>query len=278
MSHPAEHRPEPVRYLPGRATVAFAIAGTAICWLLALGGLVGTIRILPDLSWPGTLFPLLLCGFSPSAVWATRRAVTFRRVLLNVPDTLLSQRRIGDLSGIADSDRRPLRSIGTTAGEIAARTDSTLTALITIPNVRIFRAVRPAGTTLPLTSHAVSAGRLLILVECVAWPPGWYQIDADGRIRCDGQYIGQSVSPLITAVRSTRRLLPRSHRVSALVAVYRTGNRRYALPTASGELAWTLAEDMAPRLRERIAHDHLTVSRHTLAALCPSGQEQVVTR
>ena len=267
MTHPAERRRPIVRYLPGPAAVWLAALGTAAGWLVALGGLVGTVALLPDLSWPGTIFPLLLCGSPPTAWWATRRVLIFRRVRHRVPDALLDQRHHGDLSSIDRGGQRPLRPIGATAAEVAERTDHLLTDLTTVPNVRIFRGFRPAGTTLPPTSHAVSAGRTLILVESVAWPPGWYRTGVDGRIHCDGQYIGQSVDPLLAAIRSVRATLPRRHRVSALVVVYSSGTGRYALPTATDELAWTLAGDAPRYLRERLARDPVTVSRHAVAAL-----------
>jgi hypothetical protein len=171
-----------------------------------------------------------------------------------------------------------LRPIGATAGEIAERTDAMVAGLTSVPNMRIFRGIRPACTDLPPTSHAVSAGRTLVLVESVAWPPGWYRIDADGRVHCDGQYIGQSVRSLVMAIRCLQRLLPRSHRVSGLVVVYRTGGGRYALPTTGTDLAWTLAENAAPLLLERLARDRVTVSRHIVAALATGVEPQAVTR
>jgi hypothetical protein len=267
MTHPAERRNAIVRYLPGPATVWLAVLGTAAGWLVAFGGLVGTVALLPDLSWPGTIFPLLLCGSPPTAWWATRRVLTFRRVRHRVPDAVLEQRHHGDLSSIDLNGQRSLRPIGATVAEVAEYTDDLLTGLTTVPNMRIFRGFRPAGTTLPPTSHAVSAGRTLILVESVAWPPGWYRTGVDGRIHCDGQYIGQSVDPLLAAIRSVRATLPRRHQVSALVVVYPTGTARYALPAATGELAWTLAGDAPPYLRERLARDPVTVSRLAVATL-----------
>jgi hypothetical protein len=277
MTHPVEHYPATVRYLPGRAAVTLTIAGTAIGWLAALGGLVGTIGILPDLGWPDAIFLVVLGGSSASALWTTRRAVAFRRVWRGAPIGRLEQRRHGDLSAITDSERRPLRPIGTPAAEVAARTDTLLGGLIAIPSVRIFLGVRLTGSTLPLASHAISAGRLLILVESVTWPPGWYRTDAIGRVYCDGQYIGQSIHPLVVAVRRARRLLPRSHHVSALVVVHRTADGGYALPSSSRELAWALGDDVIHYLRERIAHHPSTVSRHTIAALDSIAPQPVVT-
>src|SRR2546423_4277024 len=123
MTHPAERRRTIVRYLPGPAAVWLAALGTAAAWLVALGGLVGTVALLPDLSWPGTIFPLLLCGSSSSALWATHRVMTFRRVRNRVPDALLEQRHHGDLSTIDRSGQRPLRPIGATGTQVAEPTD-----------------------------------------------------------------------------------------------------------------------------------------------------------
>jgi hypothetical protein len=277
MSHPPDPR-SAVRYIPGPATVRLALAAAAAVWLVALGGLIGTLVYLPELAWPATIFPILLCGSPASALWATRRAVALRQVWTSTPDALLDQRHHGNLAALAHTAVRPLRPIGISADEIAERTGDLLDDLAAAPNVRILRAVRPAGTALPVISHAVTAGRTLILVESVAWPPGRYLIDADGRIRCDHQYIGQSVGALTAAVRQTRRLLPRNHQVSGLVVVHRTGDGgRYTLPTASDGLAWVLAEEAAPRLRGRLAADRITVSRHALAALRADPDAAVVT-
>jgi hypothetical protein len=277
MTPPSEYCGPTVRYLPGRGTVALTVAGSALAWLLALGALAGTVGDPPGSGWLDATFPVLLCGSLPAALWLTWRVRELSRISRKVPATLLEQRRYGDLSAITDTDRRPLRPIGTTAVDVATRTEALLGDLTAIPSVRIFRGVRPAGTNLPLTSHAISAGRLLILVESVAWPPGRYRTDASGKVRCDGQYIGQSVRPLVVAVRRTRRLLPRSHRVSALVVVHGTGHGTYVLPAPGTELTWSLADDAAGRLRDRIDRHALTVSRHTLAALTAAEPARVAT-
>jgi hypothetical protein len=129
-----------------------------------------------------------------------------------------------------------------------------LRELPTGPGVHIFQGVRPAAAEeLPRIPHAISAGRQLILVESVAWPPGQYQARADGRIDCDGTYIGQSVLPLVNAVRYRRDALPRGHRVGALVVVYPTAEGGLALPaTVAEEVAWTRACDAARALRARL--------------------------
>jgi hypothetical protein len=276
MNRPTNAFAASVRFRPGAAAVRLAVLAAAAGWLAALGGLIGTLKLVPDIQWPAIIFPLLLCGSAPAAWWATRRATTLRRVWLGAPDALLERRHHGDLSALVRTAPRSLRPIGTTVDEVAECTDTLLADLAAAPNVRIFRGVRPAGTALPLTGHAVSAGRSMILVESVAWPPGNYQMDADGRVRCDGQYIGQSVAALLTSVRQVRRRLPRRHRVSGLVVVHRTEDGRYALPAASDGLAWTLAEDAPARLRHRLARDPVTVSRHAVAALCWDTDSQVV--
>src|SRR5262245_50342701 len=112
MSQPADLRPPAVRYLPGQATVTLAVAGGTLGWLVVLGGLVGTIGVLSDLRWPAPVFPAILGGSLPSALWVTRRALALRQISINTPSTLLEQRRHGDLSAITDTVRRPLRPIG----------------------------------------------------------------------------------------------------------------------------------------------------------------------
>src|SRR5262249_24878732 len=217
--------------------------------------------------WPDAIFLVVLGGASPSALWATRRAVAFRRVWRSAPIGRLEQRRHGDLSAITDSEQRPLRPIGTPAAEVAARTDTLLGGLVAIPSVRIFLGVRLTGSTLPLASHAISAGRLLILVESVTWPPGWYRTDAIGRVCCHESYAVHPSAHRAPAGPGARRSLPRSPRVSDWVVVPPTADGGYALPSSSRELAWALADDVIDHLHERIARHPSTVSRHTIAAL-----------
>ncbi|SRR6266571_9285150 len=175
----------------------------------------------------------------------------------------------GSLDTITDSERRALRPIGTTAHEVAVRTGVLLGALPAGPGVRIFQGVRPAGTEdLPRIPHAVNAGRQLILVESVAWPPGRYHAGTGGRIHCDGTYIGQSVLPLVNAVRYWREALPRGHRVSALVVVHPTAEGDLALPAAMAEeLAWTRAGDAVRDIRARLPRGRPAASTRAVAAL-----------
>jgi hypothetical protein len=186
------------------------------------------------------------------------------------PATVTPDRWHGSLDTITDSERRTLRPIGTTAHEVAARTGVLLEALPAGPGVRIFQGVRPAAAEdLPRIPHAICAGRQLILVESVAWPPGHYQVGQAGRIHCDGTYIGQSVLPLVNAARYWRATLPRGHRVSALVVVHPTGEGDLVLPTGTAaELAWTCAGDAAAAaIRARLPRGRPPTSAPAVAAL-----------
>lgn len=179
----------------------------------------------------------------------------------------------GSLDAITDSERRPLRPIGTTALDVAARTDVLLSSLVTAPEIRIFHGVRPASGSAPLISHAICVGRRLILVESVAWPPGWYDTETDGRINCDGVYIGQSAGPLVEAVVRWRALLPIGHRVKAVVVVHRSTDGDLRLP-ASGEIGWVLAEDAVRDLRELLPHRRQTSVRAVAALIAATADWQ----
>jgi hypothetical protein len=264
LSHPYESA---VSVLADGRVVG-AVAASAPGWLLALGGLIGTASIVPQLGWNRALPVALLCASPPSAMWITRRAIKSRRIRTTVPATLLARRYHGSLDAIADSERRALRPIGTTAHEIAARTGVLLADLVTFPDVRIFQGVRPAGADVPRIAHAVSAGRMVVLVESVAWPPGRYLTTTTGRIHCDGVYIGQSVRPLIAAVRHWREVLPRTHRVSAVVVVHPTADGDVALPPATArDLAWVHADSAVDDIRQRLPRGRQAGSRTVVAAL-----------
>jgi hypothetical protein len=186
------------------------------------------------------------------------------------PATVAPDRWHGSLDTITDSERRTLRPIGTTAHEVATRTGVLLGALAAGPGVRIFQGVRPAAAEdLPRIPHAICAGRQLILVESVAWPPGHYQVGQAGRIHCDGMYIGQSVLPLVNAARYWRATLPRGHRVSALVVVHPTGEGDLVLPAGTAaELAWTCGGDAAAAaIRARLPRGRPPTSAQAVAAL-----------
>jgi hypothetical protein len=181
------------------------------------------------------------------------------------PATAAPGRWHGSLDTVTDSERRGLRPIGMTAREVAVRTGVLLRA---VPGVLVFQGVRPAAGELPRIPHAISAGRRLILVESVAWPPGRYRQGADGRIHCDGMYTGQSVQPLVSAVRYWQATLPRGHRVSALVVVHPSGEGALVLPDAvTGEAAWTRACDTVRAVRTRLPRGRPAASARAVAAL-----------
>ncbi|MGZ4435415.1 MAG: hypothetical protein ACXVW7_17590 [Trebonia sp.] len=186
-----------------------------------------------------------------------------------MPAVLAPGRYHGSLDTITDSERRALRPIGTSAHEVAVRTGALLTDLLALPGVRIFQGVRPAAAEdMPRIPHAISTGRQLLLVESVAWPPGRYAAGAAGRIHCDGTYIGQSVRPLINAVRHWRESLPRGHRVSALVVVHPTTEGDLALPSSTTrDLAWTRADDAVRDIRARLPRGRQAVSTRAVATL-----------
>ncbi|MEV6527246.1 hypothetical protein AB0M43_35485 [Longispora sp. NPDC051575] len=186
---------------------------------------------------------VLLGGALPAAVWLVHRVVTHWRRRAAVEPTVFTRRRHGTLSGIVDSDRRQLRPIGASIAEVAVRTDILLESLLRDPRVRLFRGLRTSLDEPPVT-HALVAGRSLTLIESVAWPPGAYLMDPDGRIRCEDAPIGQSVEPLRATVRRLRRELPRGHRVAAMVVVHRTGPGGQQLPLdLQSEVTFTGADE-----------------------------------
>jgi hypothetical protein len=171
----------------------------------------------------------------------------------------MTQRLHGSLDGLTDSERRPMRPIGMSVREVAARTGSLLAQLIDIPGVRLFAGVRVAAQ-LPPIAFAISAGSQVLLVESVAWPRGAYTTAPDGGVLCDGTYIGQSVQPLIGSVRRLRRRLPRPHRVGAVVVVHPCDTGRLALPvSASAELTWLPAREVTGQIGGRLRRSRSAV-------------------
>lgn len=148
------------------------------------------------------------------------------------------------------------------------RTSELLAALLAVPGVLIFQGVLPAGADIPRMPHVISAGRLVVLVESVTWPPGIYHAAEDGRVHCDGVYIGQSVRPLLSAVSYWREALPRDHGVSALVIVHRTADGRLVLPSASpGDMTWASAGEAVRIARLALSAERGRASAETLGAL-----------
>jgi hypothetical protein len=164
----------------------------------------------------------------------------------------MTQRLHGSLDGLTDSEQRPLRPIGMSVREVASRTGNLLSRLIDIPGVRLFAGVRVAAHVPPI-AFAISAGSQVLLVESVAWPSGAYSTAPDGGVLCDGTYIGQSVQPLLGSVRRLRRVLPRHHRVGAVVVVHPCGSGLVALPeTASSELTWLPSGDVTGHIGRQL--------------------------
>ena len=188
--------------------------------------------------------------------------------LATEPSEPPSPRWHGTLDTITDSERRALRPIGTSAHEVAARTSRLLAALLDMPSVRVFQGIHPETEGVQPIAHAISVGHRIMLVESVAWPPGRYRTAAEGRIHCDGVYIGQSVRPLIAAVCHWREKLPSGHEVSAVVVVHPTGRGDLVLPDAiPGDLAWTLADGAEDDIRACLPAGCVPVSMKALAAL-----------
>jgi len=192
-----------------------------------------------------------------------------RRIVDAEPPTpALTRRSHGSLDAITDSERRTLRPIGATVREVAGRTSALLADLLALPGVRIFEGVRSTAADMPRIPHAVCAGCRLMLVESVAWPPGHYAARPTGHIHCDDVYIGQSVAPLMAAVRHWRGVLPRGHRVRAMIVVYPTAKGEFSLPASTGrDLTWTRAGDAVSNIRAYLPSDPPPVSIRAIAAL-----------
>jgi tetratricopeptide (TPR) repeat protein len=273
MTQPSESAAA-VRYLPSRVAVGLRVTAMVGAWLATIGGFVGAAVVLAGVGWPALVSLLVLVGAAGPALCATRQVASLRRVLIQVPAPLLHQRLHGDLVAVGSDGCRPLRSVSAATSDVLGRTDELLARLISIPSVRIFRGVRPAELAGLLVGHAISAGRRLVLVESVAWPPGEYRLDAAGLVRCDSRYIGQSAQPLAAAVRAYRRSLPRGHRVEAVVVVHQSGSGPYTLPASTPDLGWIFADELAGHLRALLTRQPGTVSRHVIAALVgPSRHE-----
>jgi hypothetical protein len=176
----------------------------------------------------------------------------------------------GTLGVIADSERRTLRPIGTTAREVAERTGALLAHLAADPAVWIFQGVRPCGHAGPPISHVISVGREVMLIESVAWPPGRYAALDSGDIHCGEQYIGQSTGHLTSALRYWRQLLPADHRASAMVVVHPTTTGELVLPTVCDQpIAWAHAHSALAEMRARLGgcgHER-AASKTAIAAL-----------
>jgi len=193
--------------------------------------------------------------------------------------SLITRRSLGNLDEVTDSERRALRPIGTTAHEIAVMTAKLLGELLTFPSVRIFHGIRPADAHQPRIPHAISAGNQLVLIDSVAWPPGEYSTSPAGQIYCDGRYIGQSVQPMVTAVRHWRAILPTDHQVIGLVIVHPTPDRPEApAPPApiSADLFWARAHEAVRDLSRRLPPGRQPVSLPAMKALVAATSEDEI--
>ena len=268
MVSSAEHpRPEDIYRSLGRFRIVSALLGTVSVWMLALVALAGIVSVAPELGLARSVYGLTLCASPIVTMWPSRRLLAAWRMQPTVPHSVLRQRCHGNLDSIVDSEKRPLRPIGASAADVAHRTGALLAELTTVRGVRIFRGVCPPDTEMPPTAHAIVAGRAIILVESVAFPAGAYQVAADGRIWCDGVYIGQSVAPLSTAIKQWRTVLPSDHRIEALIVVHGTAGGGCELPDGSPPgMAWVRAADTIREIRGRIPRWR-PVSRRAMAVL-----------
>ncbi|MFI5890229.1 hypothetical protein ACIA5D_08910 [Actinoplanes sp. NPDC051513] len=168
----------------------------------------------------------------------------------------MTHRLYGSIDRLTDCEQRPLRPIGMSVQEVAARTRDLLARLGEAPGVRVIAGLR-LSTGVPPIAFAVSAGHRVVLVEPVAWPAGAYSTTPQGGVLCDGTYIGQSVHPLLGAVRHLRRRLHKRE-VAAIVVVHPSGAGTPALPpTAPAGLSWLPPEEvcrhLVGRLRSRVS-------------------------
>ena len=187
----------------------------------------------------------------------------------------LTSRFHGSLKAITDSERRALRPIGTTARDVAEQTGELLAGLLDRPGLWGFQGVRPSTAGSPRIPHALSAGHQLVLVESVAWPPGSYTTAPAGQIHCDGVYIGQSVAPLLGAIKHWRATLSGSHRIDALVVVHPTAPGSLILPTATGcGLAWSKACDAVSNVTDLLVRDSQPTSLRLVGELFKAAAEE----
>lgn len=201
-------------------------------------------------------------------VMINARPTDGRRSSKDVIEVLLARRSHGSLDGVIDSERRGLRPIGATARDVADRTSVLLAELLALPGVRIFHGLRHPAPDLPLIPHAVNAGRSVVLVESVTWPPGRYAVTTGGQVHCDGVYIGQSASLLMAAVQHWRTVLPRDHRVRAIVVVYHAAPGTMSLPGRSPRgPVWAMADDALGHIKAHLTAGRPAVSSRAVLAL-----------
>lgn len=257
-----------VRFFPGRPAVGIAATTVVTAWLVAVGALAVAVLSVRELDPTGLFAVALMGGSAQTARHARAHLRATRRVRDAVPPELLSRRWHGDLAAVSADEHRPLRPIGMARADAVRQTEALISPLLDIPSVRIFRGPRLGGPAASIdVAFAVTAGRLVLVVEPVAWPPGCYLMDATGQIRCDGRFIGQTAGTLVAGVTALRARLPHAHRVRALVAVLPIADGAFTLPVPTKDVAWTLARELPTTMRAELARRPRTVSRHIIAAL-----------
>ena len=134
------------------------------------------------------------------------------------------------MDDVIDSERRPLRPIGTSAREVHSRTAGLLARFNSRPGVHV-------------------------LVDSVAWPAGSYSTTPDGQVLCDGTYIGQSIDHLVVAVRRLRLNMPGKYRIEAAVVVHPSRPDAPTLPLAHpDEVRWFTPAELADHLHGRLGN------------------------
>lgn len=187
---------------------------------------------------------------------------------LQVTGDMALRDEVACVDGEMDSERRPLRPIGASADDIHGRTGRLLARFTARPGVRLFSRV-PVEAGEILIPYAISAGRLLVLVDTAAWPAGDYSTDPDGGVLCDGTYIGQSVGHLINGVRQLRRTLPNACRIEAVVVVHPSLPTAPTLPSEGpAELRWLAPAGLAVHLRRRLHRATFCLSDINRVTLC----------
>jgi hypothetical protein len=266
MAAPTEGRPVP--FLPNLRSIVAAALLTIAVWGAALVGLVLVVQTLSRVSWLHAVVAAGVTGLPVVGLLSLRWLRQALRLRAAVADDVLTRRYHGRRGvGSAEPGSSALRPVGARAADVVAWTGGVLAALLEVPSVRIVSGVGPASADAVPVSHAVAAGRVLVLVESVAWPGGRYDLDAQGRVISDGMWIGQSVAPLMRTVAAWRALLPRSHRVSALVVVHASdGGPVQLAPRRFADVALVDADGCRDEIRA-VLPARPSVSRHTMAAL-----------
>jgi hypothetical protein len=268
MAAPTEGHPAPVPFLPSRRGIVAAALLTISVWAGAALGLVFVVSAMSRVSWLYAIAATTVAALPVAGVQSVRWLRQALRLRASVTDEVIARRYHGRRAGqTSASEPSALRPVGITATEVATRTGELLAALLDVPSVRIFSGIGPISADAVSVSHAVAAGRTLVLVESVAWPAGRYDLDAQRRVVSDGTWIGQSAEPLARTVAAWRAVLPRTHRVSGLIVVHTSGGGAVELaPRRFADVAMVDAAGFRPEIRSALPA-RPSVSRHSMAAL-----------